>query len=234
VLEPLYQAVDAALGVLSPEQWEAWRGWATTVGGIAAVGIALSTYRLNARLKNEEQARKVYTDSALVKTYKAGAPFSRIKPIFRTHEDVGSWVTNSSNTSSIVLKADAVILTIQVHNRSDEIIGPFRVVTRHVYRDGLERTTQEAFGVLRPLAFEEFDLAIPQDVNGRPPRTTLTAFFRDSGGQWWSRRDTDPVRKSREPLAVLQTVRISRQRDQSNEEVEAGRSPVGNPPAEGQ
>ena len=117
------------------EQCEAIRGWLTTLGGLAAVIIALITYIRNVRTNKEAQARKVFASSRLVRRGSAGDTFTRKQPIFATVSGAGSWEQASLIESSITLESDVQYFRLAVHNSSDEVIGPVIFQSHHRYAD---------------------------------------------------------------------------------------------------
>jgi hypothetical protein len=211
VLETLGHQLDVIFGWRTPEQWEAIRGWLTTLGGLAAVIIALITYMRNVRTNKEEQARKVYASSRLVKRGREGHSFKRPQPTFATVEGAGEWARTGLDEFSITLTSDVQYFRLAVHNSSEELIGPVILKSRHRYADESIVWGYQRFGFLKPGSAEDQELVVPLDGDGlAPEKIGLFLIFRDSSGRWWTRSGTSPIKKAKEPTRSLDTIPYTR------------------------
>lgn len=77
-LEFVPDIINWFIGLLSPLQWDAWRNWLATGGGLVALFVAVNTYRRNGTHKREEQARLVYTRISNIVFHKAGDEFGML------------------------------------------------------------------------------------------------------------------------------------------------------------
>jgi hypothetical protein len=200
--------VNGALGHLTPAQWDVWRGWITTLGGLVALLIALSTYRRNVRTKNEEQARKVYGEIVQVGDGKAGERVVRDIPNIEVHRDSGIWTKNKLGDFVLDLAVPWRHYEHAITNGSEEIIGPVHFTQQFHYPDGSHRILRQTFMVLKP----DKRITINSIVPGSPlelPRALFLVTFRDSSGSWWSREGTDPIRRARRVDTPLSEQRFS-------------------------
>ncbi|MGR2751500.1 hypothetical protein [Agromyces arachidis] len=183
--------------LLTPAQWEALRGWVTTLGGLTALGIAAGTYRHNVRVKREEQARLVYASVSHFSDHYAG---DEIAPGLSRGEEAGvfpvSEVSLEEDSHGNVQRVErttehAVDVTVVVHNASKELIAPVRV---------------QLLDGGRPIGDPYIDLnAIHPDQeiavrfvipNRHHPGFVVhqpTILFRDASGKWWRRNGAEPI-----------------------------------------
>ena len=183
---------DVFFGLLTPVQWDVWRGWITTLGGLIALIIAVSTYRRNVRLKNEEQARKVYAEIVEVGDGKAGEVIVREKVDVDVHSDSGRWVKQDNGDSVLLIEKPWRHYKHSITNGSEEIIGPVSFTQQYIYPDGRHRMLRKTFMVMKPDKVITIDAIVP----GSPtdlPRALFLLTFRDSSGKWWTREATNPI-----------------------------------------
>jgi hypothetical protein len=193
------QWVGSFLGALSPAQWDAWRNWLATIGGIIALLVAIRTYRRNVQLKNEEQARKVYAEVQAVANREPGTVVQGDTSI-QLHHEVGTWEKVTEEAWRFTTTKPWRSYRYEVTNGSDEIIGPLTFMEQHAYQDGQHRGFSKREMVLKPGASIQIQSIFPGS-NEDLPASLFIITFRDSAGRWWSREGTEPVRAVREPGA---------------------------------
>jgi hypothetical protein len=237
VFDFLSHSLDLFFGLLTAKQWESWRGWLTTLGGLVAVIIALVTYIRNVRIKNEEQARKIYAEAGRGISAPAGEFFAAQRVLFAAHPDVGRWETHG-NLKQIRTKVDHDEFVIRVKNMSDEIIGPVLVGVLHRQHNHSDRSMSLRFSVVKPGEDGVERVALPALTTTRGVLPTVTVTFRDSGGRWWSRTETDPIRRANAPSKQVAWLRRLigwlRRKPAVEERSSTGEPSVGGPPADGQ
>jgi len=195
--------IDAALGLLTPEQWDAWLGWVTGIGGLIALSVAVLTYRRNVRLKREESARLVYANVIREATYLAGSSFEtkskRGDLLFTTVTDIVARTEfpkgGRSRKRTVVVAKPLVRMTVVVRNGSKERIGP---VYTHPFNRSTNRRIDFAPEVyyIDPDSDAVVDVLFPLPKEGQPEVGT-TIVFRDSAGRWWKRHLAGPLKKGR-------------------------------------
>ena len=190
--------LDWLLGLLTPAQWDSWRNWLATIGGLIALSIATLTYRRNVRLKREEQARLIYSKTTDVELRNPGDRF----PILPNGAQVGTgspgvkintlaalggkgWRSESEALTSL-LQA-----TVVVHNGSKELIGPIRV---EMLVSGKPITSSIGVAEIEPETDFVLDFLWVSPPN-RVPSLESTILFRDSSAQWWRRQRSQPIER---------------------------------------
>lgn len=193
--------INSCLGLLTPAQWEAWRNWLATIGGLVALLIAANTYRLNVRSKREAQARLVYskvTDIAMRQpgeqftTLRNGAQMGNGSPgmerVQQVNQETGLW--DLARALAPLLQA-----TVIIHNGSNEIIGPARVNMIH----GVSREVWYKFSItvaeIEPDSNAVVEFTWINDAHPGFPPSATTLLFRDSSAQWWRRVRSDPIER---------------------------------------
>jgi hypothetical protein len=232
VLESFFHQIDVGLGLLTRDQWEAWRGWATTLGGLVALGIAVSTYRLNVRLKNEEQARQVYSEMSRVRTGRTNRSFDQSRYGASIHKDVGVWQRDNSTRLFLIPLADWVSYRLEVNNTSSELIGPAYITSIYEYASEPSRVVIAFTDALKPESSFGRTAYVPLGDDGSLPTPQISIAFRDSGGRWWSRTGTEPIRPSKDPRKSKEwrSHVKNQERAAEPEQAESG-PPAGEPPA---
>ena len=196
MLDSIAHSVDLLLALLTKAQWDAWRGWLTTAGGLIALFVGVRTYRRNVKLKREEQARLVYA-TLLAKVDYAVDDFLKLDRFERLqkHIEVATYEDYDVNSlgPSIRTSEAAVQVTLVVNNHSKELVGranvqvvdlisgkilPFRGILEAIPPEGERRirVTIKAANVIDS------------------SRLGATVAFSDASGQWWRRHLTEPVR----------------------------------------
>lgn len=198
MLDSLFHHLDVFFGMLPAAGWDAIRGWLTTLGGLVAVILALFTYMRNVRIKNEEQARKVYAESRDAFGSTKGASYQASRPIFLAHPEVGKWKWRGGEFHITTL-VDHREFVITVKNMSDEIIGPGGIRSVHPYPGEPDKIMTATFEVIKPNGDETWVMAVPAQASKVSFSPSVTVIFRDSGGRWWSRTETDPIKHSQDP-----------------------------------
>ncbi len=191
--------VDWFLGLLTPAQWDAWRNWLATIGGLIALLIATNTYRRNGKIKREEQARLVYSKFTHVEHHMPGTTF----PLLPNGASIGNGspgmqiVTNPDPDAEQKALGFAVAPLIQttviIHNGSKELIGPARV---QMVNGGTGRTWDEfsiSVGAIDPESDYVVDFTWINEVHPGQPSLATTVIFRDASGQWWRRHRAEPI-----------------------------------------
>lgn len=205
LVEPLYAAsimIDWLLGLLTPAQWDAWRGWLTTLGGLVALFVATSTYLRNGRIKREEQARLVYSKHTHVDLYEVGQTFSLKSPAAdsgQVIEGAADVVMNPDSTSAerwLGLALQPLIqVRVVIHNGSKELIGPARLQVLNA-GNGL---IWEDFSIKVDAVGPETDYVVDavwiNSFHPGMPSLATTVIFRDASGQWWRRHRSEPIER---------------------------------------
>ncbi|MDA4891863.1 hypothetical protein PFZ55_33765 [Streptomyces sp. MS2A] len=167
--------------------WEEWRATLTAAGTLIALGIAGRTYMLNSRQKREEQARLVYSQGAAISTVPAGST-----PEFPDEPDALIATEGTGWGPGRPVKQKAIMVVVEVHNRSKEVIGPL-----HITVDYTSQPWPEAPGIsLQALPPESSVRVCLLGRNEAPVGNFLlepSILFRDSAGHWWKRRGTEPI-----------------------------------------
>ncbi len=186
--------INGFFGILSPEQWEMWRNWLATLGGLIALAIALRTYWRNVRLKREEQARLVYAKVVHVIQYDKGDEIhfnahGSTSGIAAAKYDV---VLGAGGKPTFVAKESIIQPVLAVHNGSKELIGPLKI---ELVNRGKSTVYQNS--ALMALADPEVDtlveLTLTNDVAPGFPPLGARVIFRDASGSWWRRHLAEPI-----------------------------------------
>ncbi|ROQ41542.1 hypothetical protein EDF46_0923 [Frondihabitans sp. PhB188] len=191
--------VDWFFGLLTPTQWDAWRGWLTTLGGLLALPVATSTYLRNGRIKREEQARLVFSKFTHVENHNPGSTV----PLLPNGARVGNacaalgLINNPDPDSEEKMLGVALLplnqTTVIIHNGSKELIGPARV---QIVNGGTGRTWDDfsiSVGAIDPETDYVVNFTWENDVYPGMPALATTVIFRDASGQWWRRHRSEPI-----------------------------------------
>lgn len=177
--------------------WDSIRGWAPIVVGIVAASIALNTYRLNARIKREEQARLVYVAPGPLAKTGAG---HRMSLLAAADKSVTEFVRKAPNSYFRHTTGATTIRNYVVHNKSDELIGPARLVMRYAYSDGSVLELEKLIPVVEPGGEVKVE-SYARSVGQAQWIDEYVLTFRDSSGRWWTRDRSEPIRyRSGDPL----------------------------------
>lgn len=187
--------IEWFFGLLSPSQWDAWRNWLATIGGVIALGIAALTYRRNVLLKREEQARLVYAEATQISRHEAGHPVSNTE--FLPHDATlgaggksGPGIDKDGNPIQVLVAAELQV-TVTVFNESKEIIGPVRIEIVDPMRGTFHRDPHLEFQSIRPGQSRIGEIRL--DAEDEWSSAAPTIVFRDAGGEWWRRTVFEPV-----------------------------------------
>lgn len=181
--------------------------------------VAATALKIDARAREETQARLVYSR---VKNY-LHYPTGKTLVQGDGHEDRTAWdpdgVTRWLNgkdpagrpSRGRLTTRETVLVTVEVQNRSAEIITDVYIYLVNPHLDGLgdrEAKSVEvlAFAALFQTSAAEYSLSIPLPegtvVDPRDPRPQELGSgwipvveFRDSSGVWWARRGPARIRK---------------------------------------
>jgi hypothetical protein len=126
--------------------------------------ITADAYRADVKARREAQARFVYATTDVPQVRPEGGPF-------------------------------VVFVGVAVHNNSEEIVGPFRLSLHDkVTKKPIGGALIEDEPLLPGKSYStEFTVRITEDESDPYPRPRATLVFRDSAGQWWERRDYEPI-----------------------------------------
>ncbi|MGV1034585.1 MAG: hypothetical protein ACOYBP_05110 [Microbacteriaceae bacterium] len=191
--------IDWFFGLLTPNQWEAWRNSLATLGGLIALVIATRTYRRSVKIKREEQARLVYSKVTHITHHDIGEPFDLLANGSRTGNAISGFTVipnPDSNSPHKVLGLPyepLVQATVVVRNGSKELIGPARVQMVN----GGTGTTWDEFSISVAAIDPESDYVVnftwPNEVHPGQYSLSTTVIFRDASGQWWRRHRAEPI-----------------------------------------
>jgi hypothetical protein len=192
--------VDWFFGLLTPAQWDAWRNWLATIGGLAALLIAANTYRRNVRIKREEQARLIYSKFTHLVKQKPGDEYDMFPNGAKVRSTTtGEETIQHTDGPEFPQRAraltDVIWATAIIHNGSKELIGPARI---QMY-DRRTGKPWDDFSITVPEIEPESDTAVcfAWAEENHPGKLLLatTVIFRDSTAQWWRRHGAEPVER---------------------------------------
>lgn len=188
--------IDWFLGLLSPIQWESWRNWLATIGGLVALFIAANTYSRNVRVKREEQARLVYSSLGRWEQIAADRPVSGFPSTEST-----TWAAIRPEGKGMLTQKPVIHAVLVIHNKSKELIGPVRV--RVIDRDTGAYLTDYYATVdhVNPESDHRVDAVFPNPKSPTPPWMGTEITFRDASGTWWTRTLSEPIRIQRSKSA---------------------------------
>jgi len=185
------QFIDWLLGLLTPAQWEAWRNWLATIGGLVALAIALRTYLANARARRFEQPRLVY---AKVKRVQTLDPLDKFQVSLRGDDllfadgDDANVVYHETPDKALEIQALVPMLRVSMvlHNGSRERLGPAYVIP-------WSRSAEGPLGTAPPIEDVDPDSDVVIEFIKRlpslgEPTVGVAVTFRDASGKWWTRR----------------------------------------------
>lgn len=184
---------------ITAEQWDATRNWITALGGLVALFVALSTYRANARIRRESQARFVYakvlhySDIAKDETFGSDSDDLEIQSAtFEWIEDPDPYVLG---TGSQVRKAVESLgyCRVLVKNGSEELIGPVKIQLADLETERLWPQIAVILPVLEPGESGTAILVWSRPPSGGDSDVTPVIVFRDASGRWWRRIGPHPI-----------------------------------------
>lgn len=189
--------LDWFLSLLSPEGWEAWRSWLTTIGGLTAMLIAANTYRRNVRDKREEQARLVYAAVVDSGQYRAG---EWLVPS-ETEKTVIIRLGRMDVRDSIKLDSDHAWSRVRLRNGSRELISSVYVDVGRLM-PGLAIDASVGHGFVEPDS-EVVIKFVWANPDRHVPQTLYPQIqFRDSSGVIWHRKSGMPIKRTRRGVLV--------------------------------
>jgi hypothetical protein len=195
------QWIDWLLGQLTPAQWDSWRNWLATIGGLIALSIAALTYRRNVRLKREEQARLVYSKMIDVSHHDQGATFSML-PNGASQGNGSPFMgiipnpdPSDPHKSLGVALAPLIQATVIIHNGSKELIGPARVQMVNGGNGKVWDQFSISVGAIDPETDYVVDFTWLNEFHPGQPSLATTVIFRDASGQWWRRHRAEPIER---------------------------------------
>lgn len=173
----------------------------TTIGAVVVAGIALNysrkanqiaqrVYTDDVRVRNEAQARMVYSKVRGVSVYFKGEGIPAHNDEHSMTQVGGNVLgSNEDGTGDLYALEDTQIIDLTIYNGSSEIIGAFQAqlydMTHRVTIPGSIGADAVLPGESTPL----IRIAVPGGHGNYLPEIS----FRDSAGLFWSRRGFDPV-----------------------------------------
>jgi hypothetical protein len=192
---------DSLLGELTPAQWDAWRNWLATIGGLIALFIAANTYRRNVRIKREEQARLIYSKFTHVQHHSPGTKFELLPNDARMgNGSAGLQIISNPDPDARYKSLGLAVaplnqVTVIIHNGSTELIGPARV---QMVNGGSGKVWEEfsiSVGAVDPESDYVVDFTWVNELYPGQPSLATTVLFRDASGQWWRRHRAEPIER---------------------------------------
>jgi hypothetical protein len=186
-------------GLLTPAQWDAWRNWLATIGGLVGLSIVVATFRGNLRARRIEQARLVYARIDRIEYREAGQSFRITPGKDANHPQIEADIVRGlemvDGETQITVSARSLMLIITVHNGSKERVGPIRL---EYYNDAMRSNMKLHNGINLIGPETEYPLAaiMANPLEGQPSVSALIRF-EDSSGRWWKRFRDEPVRPGR-------------------------------------
>lgn len=193
--------IEWFVGLLTPDQWDAWRGWLTTIGGLIALSIGVNTYRRNVTNKREEQARLVFCRVSRAHTRPANESFSFMldgATEASLHSDVSFQPTPYRDMDGGPMgysPIDTFQVNIAVHNGSKELIGPARVQVVDRRNDRADEMVSVIIPVVEPESDHIVEFIVPNRDGSSYPKLGPTVLFRDASGEWWRRHMAEPIER---------------------------------------
>lgn len=176
--------------------WSSIIGLMASLATVLAFIIAAASFAVAARARREQQPRLVYARLADIQYLPQGAPLQVEGPELDTVTLIkASMKPDTISPLGYIAQEDLAQVTIEVCNGSDELISPARL---HLVNIG------------RRVAYSDFSMPIPFVEPGTRKRLCFivpvpSAFvqsgfgplitFRDSGGRWWRRYWSEPIRR---------------------------------------
>lgn len=177
-------------------EWSETREWLVAFAGLVAVVIALRTYRHSVNVREREQARLVYAKVASVTSHYEGEVVEVANDGVYFEAVPQRWwgeMHDGHGNHQAVLQFDAhvVRVVVEVHNGSDELVGPGRVIL-YTSRPLLDNTSRVA--VIEPGETKRLGFYMSVEAPGSQPGVRPILSFRDASGRWWVREGSDPIR----------------------------------------
>jgi hypothetical protein len=198
MVEYVSHALDSFFGLLTKDQWDAWRSSIVACGGLVALFIALATYVRNAKLRREEQARLVYSRPISVKFLRAGSEFTFGGGV--AHGNFETTYRPDASGSSLVWLTTldpSIQLTAVIHNGSKELIGPVRVAVVNSDGSKTPKSLMVDIAAIEPESDHETTITWANETELDRPSLGTTVEFRDASGAWWRRALLNPIQRIR-------------------------------------
>lgn len=175
--------------------------WVTAVPTALAFSVAALSYRSSVSDRRSAQARRVYVTTDQVGSYhkKKQVPTSNLIRGPHTHmeaplEHLGLAKDGRGNVIYLA-QEDIVVITVTLHNGSDEPINAWRVQFERPNGE-LYPAVSAPMGATNPGGQTSFTTAIAHEL---PPDSVPTLvpviYFEDSADRWWKRRLNESVRE---------------------------------------
>lgn len=175
-----------------------WPDWVAAVGTSAAFLVAAIAFAVEMNHRRLAQARLVYAGVTRGTVHRAGDVlhgFAELSGTWSSDMSDLSVSTDRYGNESYVTPRDAIFLALEVHNESDEIVGPVL----------LQITSQgKLLGDLALVAYATQPHGTSavhalREMAGGPgkPSVGTRIYYRDSSNKWWTREDSEPIRRVR-------------------------------------
>jgi len=158
----------------------------TARASVEANELTATAFAADARVRDEAQARLVYSTVVETSVYFDGQVISPPAGDNLTIFD-GNPVRSRPGETDLIANGDVSVVLVLVHNESSELIGPFQSSV-HIPGDTGSRSTG-GFGPLLPGT----SALVRVVVSGTHASLIPVVAFRDSTGKWWSRKGYEPV-----------------------------------------
>lgn len=181
-----------------------WPDWIAGIGTSLAFVLAALAYARDVKVRRGAQARLVYCKVTHVEAHVPGERF----PMLARGAQIGygdarvQILRGGPGESEYLAAEPLMLLTVTVHNGSDELIGPARVMpidTGHDKAWGFS----VPLGVIDPRGDGVVELTCSNPHYPGEPGVSAVVIFRDSVGQWWSRKGSEPVERVHEDPASI-------------------------------
>lgn len=198
---PVTVDVSGFISAITPGTWP---DWFAAIGTTAAFAIAAIAYARDVKARNWAQARLVYCKVLGVTAYEAMKSF----PLLDQGAQVGHGDVKLGHVEAVdgtVLhfsESPFVLVTIAVHNGSDELIGPVWVQGFNP-GDGAPWNFRVPLGFVEPRSHGVVELYCSNPAHPGEPNVLGRVVFRDSGGRWWRRSGWEPVEPRSTPTPKL-------------------------------
>lgn len=176
-----------------------WPDWIAAAGTSLAFVVAAFAYRRDVKVRRQSQARLVYSKLVDYETFHVGT-------IIPTLPDGAVQGCNAAGTVELVFSdnpdgtavlrttAPAIRVVIDVHNLSDELIGPAKIQVVDAGRNAILNDFCCLTGVIEPHSTYRCDFVFQNDrYPAGEPSLGTTVIFRDATGGWWRRHLSDLI-----------------------------------------
>jgi hypothetical protein len=174
-----------------------WPDWIAAVFTSLAFVVAAISYARSVRVREEAQARLVYSYVLHVEEHEAGAVFDVLPRGAQSGTGGGGTAMLPKAAPTDPWRQVAVVPVIQmtavIHNGSDELIGPAKLQVVNSGRGKVLDDFSMMAGSVRPHSDHIVDFVWPNADYPGSPSTATTVIFRDASGSWWRRHMSEPI-----------------------------------------